>query len=120
MSAPVRELQPQALGAFMALLQDTLNEHGSITLRAVKTVPVGVADVTFDTRRVRLTRGLSRERFVDALTHELVHLQRGPALVDEVDAEEVAVEDTAQRLLYGEPRPVKRERHLTLIPGGAR
>jgi len=110
-----RELHPDALTAFMALLQDTLNEHGSITLRAVKSVPAGVADVTFASRRVRLTRGLSPARFIDALTHELVHLRRGPALVTEVEAEEVTVENQAQALLYGSPRPAPRRRHLAVV-----
>jgi hypothetical protein len=98
----------------MHLLQDVLNTHGSIALRAVEAVPVGLADVTFVNRRIRLTRGLSPTRFIDAFTHELVHLQRGPAFVDEVEAEEVFVEQTAQTLLYGPAR------QLALVQGGVR
>jgi hypothetical protein len=121
-----RELQPEALLAFMALLQDILDQHGAITLRAVKrfrTEP-GVpdtrkAEVSFSTGRVSVLRGLSPETFMHAVTHELTHLQRGPALVSEVEAEEIATEAQAQTLLYGSPRPAapveKPRRHLQVV-----
>jgi hypothetical protein len=123
-----RELQPEALAAFMALLQDVLDQHGTITLRAVKRFrsengmpATRKAEVVFGTRRVNVLRGLSPEVFMHAVTHELTHLQRGPALLDEIEAEEVLVEDLAQTLLYGSPRPVsvaangKPRRHLQVV-----
>jgi len=128
MSAPVRELRPEALTAFMNLLQDVLEQQGSITLRAVKRfrAEAGLpasrkAEVAFATNRVSILRGLPSETFLDAVTHELTHLHRGPeGLQHDVDTEERVVEDQAQTLLYGSPRPVRRQRHLRLIVGGAK
>lgn len=124
MSQPIapRAFSVDALPAFMALLQAVLDQHGSITLRSVKQFraeggmpATRKAEVAFDTKRVSLLRDLDPSTFVNALTHELTHLQRGPALVDEAEAEEVAVEDQAQTLLYGAPRPAPRRRHLSVV-----
>lgn len=117
-----RDLQPEALRAFMGLLQDVLEQHGSVTLRAVKRFrakdglpDTRKAEVDFDANRVTLLRGLEPTKFLDAVTHELTHLQRGPALVEDAAAEETIVEDQAQTLLYGSPRPAPRRRHLSVV-----
>lgn len=122
MSAPTRVLQPDALPAFMSLLQAVLEQHGTVTLRAVKKFravdglpATRVGETSFGTNRVSVRRDLDPTLFLHTLTHELVHLQRGPALVDEVHAEETVVEDQAQTLLYGAPRPARRERHLRVV-----
>lgn len=126
MSAPVRELQPNALTAFMSLLQDVLEQHGTVTLRAVKKFrsdglpTTRTGETTFASNRVSVRRDLSPTLFLHTVTHELVHLQRGPAWSDEVEAEETLVEDQAQTLLYGTPRPVtvrteNRRRHLSVV-----
>jgi len=122
-----RELQPEALSAFMSLLQDVLEQQGSITLRAVKQFraeaglpATRIGETAFSTNRVSILRNLDPTLFLHAVTHELTHLKRGAPLVADVAAEETVVEDEAQTLLYGSPRPVRRERHLRLITGGAR
>jgi hypothetical protein len=118
-SATTRELDADALPAFMSLLQDVLEQHGTVTLRAAKRLPgdeIGAA--WFASNRIAVLRGLPTEQFTDTLTHELVHLHRGPVAVSAVDVEETEVEDQAQALLYGSPRPAARPK-LRLIVGGA-
>lgn len=118
--APVQR-QPR-LAALVLLLQDVLRERGSVTFTVAHDLARDLyAETEFATNTVTFHPDLDLTEFAASAAHELIHLQRGPCRVYEVEAEESEVERLALSLLYGpdtsslEPtRP-----QLVLLPGGA-
>ncbi len=120
-ASEARALHPSALSDLMNLMQQVLAERGSVTFVVTENLPPGEFGCTyFNTGEAHFAANLSDRDFIEVWAHELVHLMRGPAYVDQADAEEVDVERIAQELLYGSaPAPVARPM-LRLVHGGAR
>lgn len=81
------------------LLWSALEAHGEITLRAAE-LPGLLGETDFVRRTVTFARDLDPAQWRATLGHELLHLLRGPALVDDVEHEEAEVRRlTAQMLV---------------------
>lgn len=134
--APVQG-QPR-LAALVLLLQDVLRERGSVTFTVGPDLESDrYAETVFATSTVTFDPDLDQVEFTESVCHELLHVLRGPALVDEEEAEEAEVERLATGLLYGADdvfidqdahrrvaaliaavnRPARPQ--LVLLPGGA-
>lgn len=83
---------------FLQLLDTLLGHAQDITIR--RGVPdQGLAEVDFAARLITLKPGLTDGQLHVALTHEFVHLLRGPAIVGREADEEIAVHTLVARLL---------------------
>jgi hypothetical protein len=90
--------------AFARLLYDNLDHLADIVLRRGVMPDDEDGDVEFATRTVTANHDLDFPDWVATVTHELVHLNRGPGWNDQVDAEEAEVREETARLLV--PRSV--------------
>lgn len=78
----------------------TLRRRPDITLDLVRLDAPQTAGTVHSARRILLDPRIGQRHRNDALAHELVHLERGPAVAGFEDAEERAVEEeTARRLI---------------------
>jgi len=78
-----------------------LQKLGHLTVRWTHDLPDGVlATITFDTGEIRMRPGMSQAQRRSALTHELVHHERGPVPSWCASREEAAVcREAARRLI---------------------
>jgi hypothetical protein len=79
-------------------LLDQVGEHG-IHLRRALLPTDQLGEVEFATNMITISTDASPPESRVALVHELVHLMRGPAYVDEVAHEEQTVREITARLL---------------------
>lgn len=90
------------LSALLALMWDVLRKQGTVTLAAASDLPADLyGETVFDTNRVAFRPDLTLTEFAETFAHEMLHVLRGPALVEDEDAEEDRVERQALDLLYG-------------------
>jgi len=95
---PVDESRVHHIPPLLHLLDTLLGHAQDITLR--RGVPeVGLAEVNFAARLITLKPGLTTGQLHVALTHELVHLLRGPAVVGHEAREEHVVHSAVARML---------------------
>lgn len=78
----------------------TLRRRPDITLELVRLRAPQTAGVIHATRTILLDPRIGQRHRNDAVAHELVHLERGPAVVGfEVHEERAVEEETARRLI---------------------
>jgi hypothetical protein len=75
------------------VLREVLARRGEVTIRVADLSDVGFMGRTwFATQSIELDAGLPDEEWRPTLVHELLHLLRGPAGVENAAVEEVEVE----------------------------
>lgn len=123
--------RPQNLTRLLELLWEVVRQRGVLTLTAADLPADQDAEIEFDTNRVAFRPDLTLAEFAESICHELFHARRGPAFEDEADAEEIAVEQQAQALLYndaplrhvihasGQTSMVTGRPHLVVLQGGS-